>query len=161
MNTKVKNIITLIIAVAIPLVVGGVSAALTNGTMTTFNSVKKPPLSSPGWLFPIAWSILYILMGIASYLIFKINDEGFAGNRKMFLIVYFVQLVFNFFWTIIFFNMKQYYFAFGWLVVMWILILICIVQAFKMSKVAGWMLIPYILWSTFAGYLNLSIAIMN
>lgn len=161
MNTTLKNIISLVIAVAIPLIIGGVSAALTNGTMTTFNSVKKPPLSPPGWLFPIAWTILYILMGLASYFIFKISDEGFAGSRKAFLTVYAVQLVLNFFWTIIFFNAGQYYLAFVWLVVMWILVLVCIVLAFKMSKVAGWMLIPYILWCTFAAYLNIMIAIKN
>ncbi len=147
---------TLIICVAIPLGVGILSALLTRNGMQTFETINKPKLSPPGWLFPIVWTILYILMGIASYLA--------ATSRKpngSALITYGLQLIFNFFWSIFFFNLNWYFFSFIWLVILWILIFKTITRFFKISDAAGLLMIPYLLWVTFAGYLNLSIAILN
>lgn len=146
----------LIFCIALPLLVGGLSALLTQNSMQTFDAVTKPPLSPPALLFPIVWTILYILIGIASYLVLVSEKPN-----NIALIIYGIQLFFNFFWSIIFFNMEAYLFAFIWLVLLWILILATTILFYKISKVAGYMMIPYLLWVTFAGYLNLAIYILN
>lgn len=149
----------LIISILIPLLVGGASALLTQNSMKTFESVAKPPLSPPGWIFPVVWTILYVLMGIASYLV-KI-DKGSKTASDSALAIYAVQLFFNFFWSIIFFNLEAYLFAFIWLMVLWVLIIWTTVAFYKINKTAGFLMIPYLLWVTFAAYLNLGIYILN
>ena len=149
----------LLIAVAIPLVVGGLAALLTSGSMDLFEMVEKPPLSPPGWLFPVAWTILYILMGVASYLVWQ--TTGSPRLRQQALRLYGLQLVVNFVWPLLFFNLQWYVVAFLWLVLLWVLILLTLLAFRRLSPVAGWLLVPYLLWVTFAGYLNLGIAILN
>lgn len=146
----------LLACLAIPLAVGGLSALLTRNGMETFKALNKPPLSPPGWLFPVVWTILFVLMGIASYLVLVSGKP----NRTA-LTVYGVQLVFNFVWSLIFFNMEQYLFAFIWLVLLWLLILITTVLFYRISKPAGYLMLPYLAWVTFAGYLNLGIYLLN
>ena len=146
----------LIFCILLPLLVGAISAFLTKDNMNIFEFLNKPPLSPPGFLFPIVWTILYTLMGIASYLVLTSNkSDDFA------LIFYGIQLVFNFFWSILFFNFEAYLFSFIWLVILWILILITTILFYKVSKPAGYLIIPYLLWVTFAGYLNLAIYLLN
>lgn len=146
----------LILCIALPLAVGGLSALLTRDGMQTFQSLKKPPLSPPAWLFPVAWTILYVLMGIASYLVLTSGKP----NRPA-LTVYGLQLAFNFFWSLIFFNMEAYLFAFIWLIALWVLILVTMLLFFRQRETAGYLLLPYLLWVTFAGYLNYSIYLLN
>ena len=160
-NNKLKEIAKLALFILIPLIVGGISALLTKNSMSEFKNLNQPNLSPPAWLFPVAWTILYILMGISSYLIYKNKNVFFYKERDNYLILYIIQLIFNFFWSIIFFNMKMYYFAFIWLIILWILILSLIINAKKVNKIAYYLLIPYIIWVTFAGYLNIMIAILN
>ncbi len=124
--------------------------------METFQSLNKPALSPPGWLFPVVWTVLYILMGIASYLVLTSGQPNRAA-----LTVYGIQLVFNFFWSIIFFNLESYLFAFIWLVFLWILIFTTMILFYRISKPAGYLLLPYLLWVTFAGYLNFCIYLLN
>ena len=159
---KKNKIITLIIAIIIPLVVGGMSSFLTKDAMMIFDSVKKPPLSPPGILFPIVWTILYVMMGVSSYLIYKEKDNvNVKAEVKNLLIIYTVQLVFNFSWSIIFFKFSMYKFAFVWLLILWALVLLYIIKSYKINKVASYLMIPYLMWMTFAGYLNIMIAILN
>lgn len=146
----------LIFCIAIPLAVGGISALLTSNTMETFSTINKPPLSPPAWLFPVVWTILYVLMGIASYLVLTSEKP----NRDA-LTTYAIQLAFNFFWSIIFFNFELYLLAFIWLVLLWLLILKTTKQFYEISKPAGYLMVPYLLWVTFAGYLNLAIYLLN
>lgn len=146
----------LVFCIALPLAVGVLSALLTRNGMQTFNELNKPRLSPPGWLFPVVWTILYILMGIASYLVITDRKATTAD-----LNVYILQLVFNFFWSIIFFGLELYLFAFIWLVILWILVLITTVRFYRVSETAGLLMVPYLLWVTFAGYLNLSIYLLN
>ena len=113
-NIHWKNLIT---AVAIPLAAGGLSAWITKDGMKAFETVNQPPLTPPMWLFPVVWSILFVLMGIASYLVVMQKGEDTKA-----LTLYAVQLIFNFFWSIWFFNLGWYLFAFLWLVALWILI---------------------------------------
>lgn len=148
----------LIIALLIPLLVGGLSALLSGG-MENFGTLNKPPLSPPGWLFPVVWSILYLMMGFASYLVYKSKAPTYQKNSA--LIAYGIQLFFNFFWSIIFFAWEKYLLAFIWLVLLWIFILITIIKFFAISKPAAYLMIPYLLWVTFAGYLNLGIFLLN
>ncbi len=150
---------TLIIAVLIPLAVGGLSALLTMGSIEQFGLLEKPPLSPPGWLFPVVWTVLYVLMGAASYRIVEAKKSTEEGKNA--LIPYFVQLGFNFFWSIFFFNFELYAFSFGWLVAMLVLIAITTLKFYKIDRIAAILMIPYILWVLFAGYLNAGIAFLN
>lgn len=121
--------------------------------MTTFETIQKPVLSPPGWLFPIVWTVLYILMGIASYLVLTTES-----SQHVTLFIYKIQLFFNFIWPIIFFNLRLYLLAFIWLIILWLLILITAILFYKTNKLA---MLPYLIWVTFAGYLNLSIYLLN
>ncbi len=149
----------LIVSILIPLAVGGISAALTTGSMESFASLTKPPLSPPGWLFPIVWTILFTLMGIASYLVYTSNAP--EAKKSSALTVYGIQLAVNFFWSLIFFNLEAYLFAFFWLLLLWALIVITILKFWQIRPLAGILLIPYLVWVTFAGYLNLAIFFLN
>ena len=149
----------LIICIAIPLAVGGLSALLTRDSMDTFKSLNKPPLSPPDWLFPVVWSVLFVLMGIASYLVLESGEPRKAIRTS--LAVYGAQLIVNFFWSIFFFNLGAYLFSFFWLVLLWLMIWATIILFCKSSKPAGYLLIPYILWVTFAGYLNFAVYLLN
>ena len=149
----------LIICFAIPLVVGGAAGLLTMNSMEAFEALNQPPLSPPGWLFPVVWTVLYVLMGIASYLV-SVSDAPHEEKARA-LWTYGIQLAFNFLWPIAFFNLKWYLFAFLWLVILWILILITALRFGRIRKPAGYLLVPYLLWVAFAGYLNLAIYLLN
>lgn len=149
----------LLIAVAIPLAVGGLAAFLTRENMQTFESLNQPPLAPPMWLFPVVWTILYTLMGVASYLVYRSGKPHQTVRTALGL--YAAQLVVNFFWSLIFFNLQAYWFAFFWLVLLWVLIFLTWVAFRNISKWAGRLLVPYLAWVTFAGYLNAAIAILN
>ena len=113
-------------------------------------------LTPPMWLFPVVWSILFVLMGIASYLVVMQKGEDTKA-----LTLYAVQLIFNFFWSIWFFNLGWYLFAFLWLVALWILIIATTVAFYRISKPAAWLMLPYLVWVAFAGYLNLGVWWLN
>ena len=149
----------LIICIVLPLLVGALSALLTRESMMLFASVQKPPLSPPGWLFPVVWTILYTLMGIASYLV--LTSEAPKEEIVKALNVYLYQLLVNFLWSTWFFNFQWYLFAFFWLVLLWVMILVTLVRFYRISKLAGYLLIPYLLWVTFAGYLNFGVFLLN
>lgn len=146
----------LVVCLLLPLAVGGLAAFLTRNSMDLFAMVKKPPLSPPGWLFPVVWTILYLLMGFASYLVLVAEKPGRTAWK-----FYLAQLAFNFVWPILFFHLQMYLLSFVWLLLLWILILVTILWFTRSSRLAGYLLIPYLLWVTFAGYLNLGIYILN
>lgn len=156
MKIKLKS---LIICIIIPLAVGGLAALLTMGNMNLFDTITKPPLSPPGWLFPVVWTILYTLMGIASYLVYESNADIKIITKS--LTVYAVQLFLNFFWSIFFFNMRAFLFSFIWLVLLLFAIIYCIYLFSQTNKNAAYLIIPYAVWVAFAGYLNLAIYILN
>lgn len=148
----------LLIALGIPLAVGGL-AALLSGGMGDYRAMNQPPLSPPGWVFPVVWSILYLLMGYASYRIW-ISDAPLADKRRA-LLLYGAQLLANFIWPLLFFGGKMFLTALIWLVLLWVLILLTIRAFSKIDERAGDLMIPYILWVTFAAYLNLGIFLLN
>ena len=148
----------LLIALGIPLAVGGL-AALLSGGMSDYGAMNKPPLSPPGWVFPVVWSILYLLMGYASYRIWTSDAPG--TDKRGALLLYGAQLLANFIWPLLFFGGEMFLAALIWLVFLWILIFLSIRAFSKIDERAGDLLIPYILWVTFAAYLNLGIYLLN
>ena len=149
----------LLVALAIPLGVGVLAALLSRGNMDLFDTVRKPPLSPPAWLFPVAWTVLYLLMGLASYRVYTARAATAPKNRA--LLFYAAQLVFNFFWPLLFFNLGAFTFAFFWLAALLALIVVTAVKFYTLDQPAGYLLIPYVIWVLFAGYLNLGIALLN
>lgn len=149
----------LLISLFIPLGAGGLSALLSGGGMQDFSALRKPPLSPPGWLFPVAWSVLYLLMGFAAYRIW--SDRASHPARQKALFAYGLQLIVNFFWSPIFFSAKAYLFAFLWLLLLWALILVTALRFAAIRPTAGRLLLPYLAWVTFAGYLNFGIYLLN
>ena len=152
-----KKIKPYVISIAIALAIGGLSAIVTQSNMNIYKQIIKPPLAPPSILFPIVWTILYILMGISSARVWVKDKE----KSKEVLFIYALSLVVNFFWSIIFFNMQMFLASFIWLILLWVLIILTIKGYLKISKLAGYLQIPYLLWVTFAGYLNLMIYILN
>ncbi len=133
---------------------GGILVALfTMDGMQVYSALEKPMLTPPAWLFPIAWTILYILMAIGA--------SRYALKSKMISGVYFLQLIVNYLWSIIFFGFNAYLFAFFWLLLLLVLVIVMTVQFYKVDKLAGLLQIPYILWLVFAGYLNIMVYLLN
>ncbi len=151
-----KNRNTYIIFTAIALLTGGLSALLTSGNMDLYSRIQSPPLAPPGILFPIVWTILYTLMGISAARIYISNNQ-----RNTSLTVWAVQLAVNFLWSIIFFNLQAFLFAFIWLIILWALILAMIILFYRQDKIAAYLQIPYLIWVTFAGYLTIAIYLLN
>lgn len=152
-----KKTISYVISIALALIVGSASALLTSDSMDIYSSVQTPPLSPPSIVFPIVWTILFTLMGISAARIYIANDYQFSSA----IIIYAVQLAMNFAWSLIFFNGRYFLFAFIWLLVLWALILTMIIKFYRIDKTAALLQIPYLLWVTFAGYLNLGIYLLN
>ena len=148
----------LLLFLAIPLAVGGLATALSGG-MNTYKTMNQPPLSPPGWIFPIVWTILYLLMGYASYRVYTNNTP--KEDRKKALTFYGIQLFFNFLWPIIFFRFEAYWLAFAILLTLWVFIYLTMHLFSEIDENAENLLIPYLLWVTFAGYLNLGVALLN
>ena len=153
---KIKDKSALIIAILIPLTVGSFSTVVSGGT-SAYSVINKPASSPPAALFPIVWTILYILMGISSYLIYVSGD---AGSKKA-LGIYPLQLMFNFFWSIIFFGFSKYLFAFLWLIALIMLIVLMIYMFYQINPIAAYLQIPYLVWCIFAAYLNFMVFKMN
>ena len=155
-----KKIKPYIISILIALAVGGLAAWLTRNSMDIYSSINQPALAPPGWLFPIVWGILYVLMGISSGLIYT-NESVSPEEKSIALKIYGFQLIVNFFWSLIFFNLRNYLFAFFWILLLWVLIIFMIIRFVRIKPIAGWLQIPYLSWVTFAAYLNFMIYLLN
>lgn len=153
---KIKNTSTLIIAILIPIAVGALSA-LFSGNMSLYSKIDKPSLSPPGFIFPIVWTILYILMGISSYIIY----ESDSPKKQKALNTYALQLFFNFWWSILFFRFSLYLFAFLWLLSLIVIIAVMIYRFYQIKPLSSYLQIPYLLWCLFAAYLNFMIVSAN
>lgn len=149
-----------IVSVFLALAVGGLSALLTNGGTGLYQEIITPPLSPPSALFPIVWTILFILMGISAAIIYT-DKSASPPQKRSALYTYALSLIVNFFWSIIFFNLRAFGFAFFWLLLLLFLIIRTIVKYYKINSLAALLQIPYLLWVTFAGYLTLAIWLLN
>jgi len=151
--------IKLLISIAIPLLGGALVSFSNRGGQAMFETLNKPPLSPPAWVFPVVWTLLYILMGIASYIVIETDVPRTEKSKA--LSAYAAQLMFNFIWPTLFFGYRLYTLSFAWLVVLWVLILITSIRFERISSTASNLLLPYLIWVTFAGYLNLAVAVLN
>ena len=147
----------LVISLAVRLGVGALSAILTRRSMDLYKLVERPPLSPPAWVFPAAWTILYVLMGIAAWLVWRTGDP----DREGALTWYGAQLLFNFFWPQIFFGARQLGFALVWIIALWVLVFITQRRFARIDRTAGRLLLPYLVWTAFAVYLNAGIWYLN
>lgn len=142
-------------AILIPLVVGGIVGIIMSGSID-YNTLKQPPLAPPSWLFPVVWTLLYILMGVSYGLL---EEKGKLDNKAK--VVYFVQLGINALWSIIFFVLKLRLLAFIWIILLDIAVIIYILTLYERDKTAGLLQIPYLVWISFATYLNYAVYLLN
>ena len=139
----------------LPLIGGAIVGLIISGYMD-YSDMIKPPLSPPGIVFPIVWTILYILMGISYFLATKDNEDNKELDQ-----IYLLQLLVNFLWPIIFFVLEMYFTAFLWIILLIILVIVMIKELLKNNKISGYLQIPYLIWLLFATYLNLGITLLN
>ena len=145
--------------IALSEVVGIIAGLLIrNGVEIYGLTVNKPPLSPPDWLFPVVWTILYALMGISAARVWLAEDSR-EKSRSVSLFI--AQLAVNFFWPLFFFNLQAYGFALLWLILLWVLVFLLIFNTRRVDMLASWLLIPYLIWLTFAIYLNFGVYLLN
>lgn len=154
---KIIKLKPLLINLLISVGTGALAGILTMGTSKIYGSLTKPSFAPPSYLFPIVWTILFILMGISAYLVYMTDSPAKGTALK----IYLAQLAVNFLWSIIFFSLNAYFFAFIWLVLLWVLIIFMLYYFYTVNPVAAYLQIPYFLWVTFAGVLNFSVAMLN
>ena len=143
----------------LPLAVGSLATLLTGNGMMIYSMLLQPPLSPAPIVFPIVWTVLYLLMGIASWLVSRTDIP--EAQKKRALILYGVQLGVNFLWPLLFFGLGNFWLAFACILLLDVLVLMTLRQFLRISTVAGLLLAPYLVWVLFATYLNLGIAILN
>ena len=158
MNMNKSKVKTYGISIAIVLGVGALSSLLTSMGMDRYAMVEKPALTPPDIVFPVVWTILFTLMGISAARVWIASD---MKEKNGGLLLYLLQLGANFFWSILFFNLQAYGFAFFWILLLWALILLMIISFSKTDKTAAYLQIPYLLWVTFAAYLNFMVWMLN
>ena len=157
-NVSIMAKIGSLVVILIPLGVGYLSSILSPNMRSGFDSMKKPPLSPPGMIFPIVWTILYLMMGIALYLVVK---SGVQQPKIWAIIAFAVQLGLNFGWSYIFFNKSNYFLAVIWIIALLAMVLLTIMLFKGISKWAAIMLIPYCAWICFATYLTIGFTVLN
>ena len=150
MNDKLKNIFYIFF----PLI-GGIIISIIINNSIDYQNLNKPPLSPPSILFPIVWSIIYILMGLSFY-IYKKNN-----NNETTETIYYLQLVINYFWSIFFFVFKWYFFSIIWILLLDTIIIFLLLRFNKENKISFYLNIPYIIWCIFATYLTIGIYLLN
>ena len=149
-----------ITSLLIPLAVGFSAGFFTRKEIVGwFSRLEKPWFNPPNWVFSPVWTLLYILMGIAMWLIWKSKMP--ESLKKTALFLYAIQLILNFFWSLLFFNLHQTGWAFAEIILMWVFILLTILAFARVNKTAAWLMVPYISWVSFASILNYSIWILN
>ena len=138
----------------------GVLSSLFSGSISAvYQTLEKPPLSPPDWVFPVVWIILYALMGISAYLVYRSDAE--PVRVKSALRIYWLQLLINFSWSIVFFRFQAFWAAFVVLIILLILVITMLVKFAKIRPAAALVNVPYLLWLLFAAYLNVTTALLN
>ena len=155
MKPEIKQWKSLVISLLLTLAVGGLAGFATAGSMEKYANLYQPPLAPPGWLFPVVWTILYVLMAVAAWRVFISHSP----NKQQALLLYGIQLIVNALWPVLFFTLDAYLLAFAWLLLLWYLVFMMFRQFKEIDPLAGWLIVPYLVWLTFAAYLNLAIAI--
>lgn len=157
MKTK---ILKLVISIAIPLSVGAIAGIFTVSSVSTwYSTLNKPSFNPPNWIFAPVWNLLYILMGVALFIVWEKGKENEYFKKAIW--IFGIQLFLNFLWSFIFFYFHRPDLAFAEVILLWVLILLNIFYFSKISKLAAWLLAPYIFWVSFAAFLNFSIWKLN
>ncbi len=138
---------------------GAVSALLSGRFSSLYAEIRNPPLSPPGWVFPVVWTLLYALMGLGAYLVFR--NEDFGTERSTALGIYVIQLGVNFLWSIFFFRFRLFGVAAFTALILAVLVAAMVLSFRKISRTAAVLNIPYLLWSVFAAYLAFGVWILN
>lgn len=146
----------LIFIIVVTFLIGSFFSFFIPNSRGFYSTLEKPPLSPPGILFPIVWSVLYILMGISLYIV---SESDYKREENY--LIYIIQLVVNSLWTLLFFGFNLQFLSFLWILLLIVLVIVMIISFYQKSKVAGLIQIPYLLWLLFAAYLNLSIYLLN
>jgi tryptophan-rich sensory protein len=155
-----KNWVKLVISVGLPIGVGAIAGLFTTPEISGwFQTIDKPTWQPPNWVFGPVWTVLYVMMGIAFYLVWK--KEAPKGTKRMAITLWLIQLVFNFFWSFIFFKQHQIDWALAEILILWFFILLTIIYFSRISKLAAWLMVPYICWVSFASLLTYSIYELN
>lgn len=154
---KIRSLKTLVLAILFPLSAGLLSSLFTIENMNIYDRIYKPSIAPPGIVFPIVWTLLFILMGIASYFVY-LSESPYRENA---LKAYGIQLIINFLFNIIFFNLNEFFFAFLWTILLLFVNIIMIQLFYRCDKRAGYLLIPYILWDAFAILLSFCVYALN
>ena len=155
-----NNLTKLVIAIAIPLAIGGTAGFFTaTGVDSWYQTINKPSWNPPGWIFGPVWTTLYIMMGVALFFVWK--SDANEQLKRTAITLFAIQLVLNFFWSFIFFKQHQPGWALVEIIVMWVFILLTIFSFAPISKTAAWLLVPYISWVSFASILNYTIWKLN
>lgn len=160
MKMNLNRILKLIIAIVVCNAAGFIGSLFTAQSVSTwYTALNRPVFTPPGWLFAPVWTALYILMGITLFLLW---EKGLDRKEvKTALAFFFIQLVLNALWSVLFFGLKSPFYAFIELIVLWTMILLTIITAYKVSKPSAYLLLPYIIWTSFAAVLNLAIVLLN
>lgn len=173
-SKKISKTWVYIVSIAAALAAGGISSVFAMSAMEEYGALRQPPLAPPSWLFPVVWTILFVLMGVSAARIYIIgkqdrsggtvrcgDDSDIGGQAECALRVYLVQLILNMLWTPLFFTLNLRFAAFVLLVMLLITVIVMTCRFFKLDKVSGILMLPYIAWLLFAGYLNLGTYILN
>lgn len=155
-----NKILLLVISIIVCLAAGFIGSFFTSSSIGSwYSTISKPGFNPPGWIFGPVWTVLYILMGISLYLVLQ---KGLPDTHvKIAILIFAVQLVLNILWSILFFGMQSPMLAFIEIILLWVFILLTITHFYALSKPAAYLLIPYILWVSFAAILNFSIYMLN
>ena len=146
-----------LVSLLVTLGVGGLAGFLTSGSMEIYDMLKLPPLAPPPLVFPIVWTVLYILMGVSAYLVYMDGTPESRGE----LLIYAAPLAVNFAWPLLFFNIQAFMLSFLWLLLLLVLVLVMIVAFYKIKPLAAYLQIPYLVWILFAAYLNFGVWLLN
>jgi benzodiazapine receptor len=154
------TIMKLVICIAACLAVGIIGSLFTTPAIPAwYAGLSKPPFSPPNWVFAPVWTTLYVLMGIAAYIVWQ-KGTGTAHVRSG-LILFTIQLAFNLLWSVFFFGLRSPLAGVIIIIILWVLILLTMIRFFRVSMLAGWLMVPYILWVTFASALNIAVWVLN
>lgn len=156
---KRAEIIRLVVICGVLLAVGYGGSFFVRGSFDWYQTLKKPVFTPPSWVFGPVWTVLYLLMGIAFFIVLRKGLSSAAGKTATACFIF--QLVFNVLWTPIFFGLKQPLIAFGDIVILWLAVLATVGSFYRVSKAAAILLVPYFLWISFAAVLNAAICILN
>ena len=156
MKNKKINFKSLIISILIPLIFGGIGYLL-GGSTDIYSVIDKPVFVPPPFIFPIVWTILYILMGISFYIV----NNSISKEKNDAILSYFIQLIVNMLWTLFFFRLHLYLFSFVWIILLIILVITMIIKFYKIKPLSAYLQIPYLIWISFASILTFYIYLLN